>query len=74
MKVKKGDHVKVVREGGINGEGRGPYAQGTTGVVDGFRSNRFWGRQAIVQLDGMERDDPMGAFVDWTLTDIEVIP
>lgn len=71
---KKGDHVEVVREGGVNGEGYGAYAKGTTGVIDGFRNNRFWGRQAIVKLDGLDRDDPMGAFVDWTLTDIEKVP
>lgn len=72
--IKKGDHVKMTREGGINGEGRGPYSQGTTGTVSSFRTNRFFGRQAVVLLDGCEPDDPMGAFADWTLTDIEVIP
>lgn len=70
-KVKKGDHVRVKREGGIGGEGYGPYSKGTTGVVDCFRTNRFFGRQATVQLDGTEADP---TYVDWTLTDIEVIP
>jgi hypothetical protein len=71
MAFKKGDHVRVVRN--EFGHTEGPYSPGTTGVITGFRTNRFYGRQAIVQLDGLEEDDPMGAFVDWTLSDIEKV-
>lgn len=73
MSFKKGDHVIVVRDGGIGGEGIGAYAKGTTGTIVGFRTDRFHGRQAIVHLDGVDKDDPLGAFVDWTLTDIEKV-
>lgn len=75
MAIKKGDHVRVIsheHDTTPDGTVNTGYGFGVSGTVVGFRNNRFHGRQAIVQLDGKEADDPMGAFVDWTLTDIEV--
>lgn len=69
MAFAKGDRVRVTTHefdsipGGTQNTG---YGYGVTGVIHGFRNNRFHGRQAIVELD----NEP-GAYVDWTLTNIE---
>lgn len=66
MSFKKGDHVRVVKN--AHGQAGPPYGTGATGIIEGFRTNRFHGRQAIVVLDS----DPTSR-VDWTLTDIEKV-
>lgn len=71
MTFKKGDHVIVVTdefEFTPDGNRNTGYGPGVTGIIAGFRTNRFHGRQAIVKLDA----EP-GMFVDWTLDWIEKV-
>ena len=66
---KRGDHVVVVQaRDGVTGP---LYVVGASGTIVGFRTNRFYGRQAIVLIDGSDPDDP--SHVDWTLTNIAVV-
>lgn len=71
MAFKKGDRVRVTTheyDYTPDGQVNDSYGFGVTGVITGFRNNRFHGRQAIVRLDS----DPE-TYVDWTLTNIEKI-
>lgn len=71
MAFKKGDRVQVITHefdftpgGTVNDF----YGFGATGTIDGFRNNRFHGRQAVVIPDS-----DTDCYVDWTLTEIEKI-
>lgn len=58
MTIRKGDQIRLVKG----------YQAGATGVVVAFRTNRFYGRQATVQLDANPE-----AYQDWTLTEVEKV-
>ncbi len=71
MQIKIGDHVRVTtHEFDITPDGQPNtgYGFGVSGVVYNFRTNRFYGRMAVVELDN-EPD----TYVDWLLTDIEKV-
>ena len=69
MAIKRGTRVRVTThefDTTPDGTPNDGYGYGTTGTVIGFRTNRFWGRVATVQLDA-------GLYVDWVLSDIEEV-
>lgn len=70
MGIEKGAHVRVTShefDTTPDGTPNTGYGYGVTGTVVGFRTNRFAGRMAVVHLDHED------AYVDWAVTDIEVV-